>query len=107
MTGAFGEMGNLLKQAQQMQSQLDKLRKQLAETEVEGSAAGGGVRVVVTCDHKVRALTIERDFHAQSDLASLQASILAALQDATAKADRTAEQTLSKVTGGMSLPGLF
>jgi DNA-binding YbaB/EbfC family protein len=107
MTGAFGEMGNLLKQAQQMQSQLDKLRKQLAETEVEGSAAGGGVRVVVTCDHKVRSLTIEREFHAQTDLASLQVALLAALHDANAKADRTAEQTLSKVTGGMSLPGLF
>jgi hypothetical protein len=107
MSGGFGEMGNLLKQAQAMQVQLEKLRKQLAETEVEGSAAGGGVRVVVTCDHKVRSLKIERDFHAQSDAATLEGSILAALQDATQKAERLAEQTMSKVTGGMSMPGLF
>jgi DNA-binding YbaB/EbfC family protein len=107
MSGSFGEMGNLLKQAQEMQRQLDRLRAELAEQVVEGSAGGGAVRIEVTGDRKVRSVHIADEVSQAGDRQMLEDLIQAAITDGIQKAERLAEQTLSKVTGGLQLPGMF
>ncbi|MEO0649654.1 MAG: YbaB/EbfC family nucleoid-associated protein [Planctomycetota bacterium] len=107
MAGSFGEMGNLLKQAQEMQKQLDQLRSQLADQTVEGSAGGGVVRIEVTGDRKVRKVTIADEVAQSGDREMLEDLVATAISDGIQKAERLAEETLSRVTGGLQLPGMF
>lgn len=107
MTSSFGEFGSLLKQAQEMQRELDRVREELRNTTVEGSSGGGAVRVSVTGDRSVVAITIQPEVLAQSDKSLLEDLILSALRDGNARAARLAEERLGKVTGGVRLPGLF
>lgn len=106
MTGPLGELGGLLKQAQQMQRDLDRAREQLAALTVEGSAGGGAVRVTVTGDRKVTKVEISDEALAQGDKEMLEDLILAAVRDGIEKASRLAEEALGKITGGLNLPGI-
>ena len=107
MTSSFGEFGSLLKQAQEMQRELDRVREELRNTTVEGSSGGGAVRVSVTGDRSVVGITIQPEVLAQPDKTLLEDLILSALRDGNARATRLAEERLGKVTGGVRLPGLF
>lgn len=107
MSGSFGEMGSLLKQAQEMQRELDRVRSELRAKTIEGSAGGGLVRVWVTGDRQVTKLEISPEAFKGGDRAQLEELVLAALRDGIGKASRLAEESLAKVTGGMNLPGLF
>lgn len=107
MTGSFGELGSLLKQAQEMQRQLDKVRADLKGRLVEGSSGGGAVRVWVTGDRQVTKIEISDEALANAKKAELEELVLLALKDGTGKAARMAEEALAKVTGGIHLPGLF
>ncbi len=107
MTGSFGEMGNLLKQAQEMQRQIDKIKGELAETPVEGSAGGGAVRVEATCDGKVQKVHISEEAVSSGDRTMLEEMVTAAVRDALQKADERSTRSLSDLTGGMQLPGLL
>ncbi|QDU68809.1 YbaB/EbfC family nucleoid-associated protein [Engelhardtia mirabilis] len=107
MAGSFGEMGNLLKQAQEMQRQLERIRSELAEAVVEGTAGGGAVRVEVTGDRRVQSLSISDEVIKTGDKSMIEDLVLSAVQDGLTKAEQLAEQTMTKVTGGMQLPGMF
>lgn len=107
MAGSFGDMGNLLKQAQEMQRQLDELRSKLAEQVVEGTAGGGAVRIEVTGDRKVRKVTISDEVAKSGDRELLEDLVSTAIADGIQKAERLAEETMSRVTGGLQLPGMF
>ena len=106
MSGSFGELGSLLKQAQQMQRDLDKARAELRERSVEGSAAGGLVKVTVTGDRQVTKVEIAPEA-LERGKAEVEELVLAALRDGIGKAKQLAEETMSRVTGGVNLPGLF
>lgn len=107
MSGTFGEMGNLLKQAQEMQRELDRVREELAKTRVEGRAGGGAVRVDVSGDGMVHKVRIEPELLGSRDAALIEESVLAAVRDGLAKAHKLREEKLSKVTGGLNLPGIL
>ncbi|MCK6448836.1 MAG: YbaB/EbfC family nucleoid-associated protein [Planctomycetes bacterium] len=107
MTGSFGELGSLLKQAQEMQRALDKVRAEMKTRTVEGSAGGGAVRVWVTGDRQVSKLEISEEFAKAASKQELEELILLALRDGIGKATRMAEEACAKVTGGVNLPGLF
>lgn len=107
MTGSFGELGSLLKQAQQMQRDLDRVREELKARTVEGSAGGGAVRVLVTGDRQVTKVTLAPELLQQPDKSLLEDLLVAALSDGIAKATRMSNEALGKVTGGINLPGLF
>jgi hypothetical protein len=107
MSGSFGDMGNLLKQAQLMQKEMDRVRDELRAQTVEGVSTDGLVKAEVGGDRQVRAVSIEPELAATGDAARIQSSVLAAIRDATEKADALREASLSRVTGGMNLPGLF
>lgn len=107
MSGSFGEMGSLLKQAQQMQRELDRVRTELRNKTVEGTAGGGVVKVWVTGDRQVTRVEIAAEAIKDGDKAMLEDLVLAALRDGIGRASRLADESLAKVTGGMNLPGLF
>lgn len=107
MSGTFGEMGNLLKQAQQMQRELDRAREELTKARVEGSAGGGAVRAEVTGDGMLLKVHIRPDLAASGDATMLEDTVLAAVRDALQKAAALRDERMAKVTGGLNLPGIL
>lgn len=99
------DMFDLVKQANQMRGEMRKVQKQLASLEVQGEAGGGMVRIVMTCNHRVRRLEIE-DSLAGERKSMLEDLIKAAFNDALKKVERTVKEQMSSVTGGMMPPGM-
>ncbi|TDJ76365.1 MAG: YbaB/EbfC family nucleoid-associated protein [Planctomycetota bacterium] len=106
MSGSFGEMGNLLKQAQKMQRAMEEAREELRTTTVEGTAGGGLVSVRVTGDGRVDKVELSDDAMRLRDKSALEDLLLAALRDGIGRAAKMSEERLAKVTGGLNLPGL-
>ena len=102
-----GDLGNLLKQAQKMQREMDLARQEISEMTIEGSAGGGAARVEVDGDGTVKAVHLSEEAGAGDDTSALEDLILAAVQDAQTRAEQVKRERLSEVTGGMDLPGLF
>jgi len=88
-----------------MQANMQKAQNELANIEVEGAAGGGMVKVVVTCKHDVRRVTIEESL-LRGDKDMLEDLVAAAFNDAGRKIEQTVQEKLSSVTGGLGLPGL-
>jgi len=107
MSGSAGDMGSLLKQAQEMQRALDRVHAELADTVVDGTAGGGVVRVTVTGAKEVRAVEITPQILKTADHDTLEDLVLSAMRDALRKADELSNESIGKVTGGLDLPGLF
>lgn len=99
-----GNMGNMLKQAQQMQARMAKLKEDLAGQEVQASAGGGAVTVTATCDLKLKSVVINEELASSGDREMLQDLVLAACNAALEQAQSTAGAEMSKLTGGFKLP---
>ncbi len=95
---------NMMRQAQKQLAQLQKIQEELESLTVEGSAGGGAVKVVMTGKQIVESVTIEPEAAEEVDM--LQDLVLAAVNDASTKAQELAAQKMSVVTGGMNIPGL-
>ena len=98
-----GGLGQIMKQAQQMQANLQKAQEELASMEVAGEAGGGMVRVVMTGRHDVRRVTIDPALM-EDDKEMLEDLIAAAVNDAVRKVEKTAQERMSSLTAGMGLP---
>ena len=104
----LGDMGNLLKQAQEMQRQLDKAKTDLRERQVEGQAGGGAVRIVLSGDRQeVHDVHVDADLVRSMEPGMLEDTFQAALRDALHRSHELEKEILGRVTGGMNLPGLF
>ena len=99
-----GGLGNIMRQAQQMQENLKKAQEELARVEVTGSA-GGLVSVTMTCRHDVKRVQIDASLM-QDDKEVLEDLIAAAMNDAVRKAEKTSQEKLSGLTAGLNIPGL-
>ena len=97
-------MGGMLKQAQQLQARMAKLKEDLALREVAASAGGGAVNAVASCDLKLKSVTISEDLMKSADREMLQDLVLAACNAALEQAQSTAGTEMSKLTGGFKLP---
>jgi DNA-binding YbaB/EbfC family protein len=97
-------IGQLMKQAQEMQASMEKAQAELAALEVEGESGGGMVKVRITCKHEVRGVEIE-DSLLEDDKDMLEDLIAAAFNDACRKVESTVQERMSSVTGGLQLPG--
>ena len=95
---------NMMRQAQRMQAQLQKIQEELETMTVEGSAGGGVVKVVMTGKQVVESVTIEPE--AAEDVELLQDLVVGAFNDATNKTQELAASKMSAITGGMNIPGL-
>lgn len=102
-----GGMANLMKQANQMQIKMKKAQEDLAQKEFTGSAGGGAVNVKVNGENKILALTIDPEVIKSGDVEILQDLILAAVNDANKTAKDETAKEMSKITGGMNIPGMF
>lgn len=107
MSSSFGEMGNLLKQAQRMQQALEEAREELAAATVEGRAGGGAVVVTVTGDGRVPKVRLRPDVVASGDHEALEDLLVAALRDGIERAHKMRQERMAKVSGGLNLPGLM
>lgn len=98
-----GGIGQLMKQAQQMQADMQKAHEEMAKLTVNGESGGGMVRMTLTCKHQVRALEID-DSLLSDDKEMLEDLIIAAFNDAVRKVETTVQEKFSGMTAGMGLP---
>ena len=103
----FGNLGNIMKQAQAMQEQLAKIQEQAASKTVDGTAGGGMVTVSVSGAMQVVALKIDPEVLKSGDAEMLQDLIVAATNDALRKARDMMAEEMKSITGGLRIPGLF
>ena len=100
-------MGVNMKMIQQMQTRLEKMQRELAETVVEGSAGGGVVTVRVTGAREFQGISIDPSAVDPDDVEVLEDLITVAIQDAMNRANTLAEEKMGSVTGGLRIPGLM
>ena len=104
---AKGGMGNLMKQAQMMQANLQKAQNELGNIEVEGSASNGQVKITMSCKNEVKKVLIDESLLTDKEL--LEDLILVAVKQAMANADKKAGEMMKNVTGGampnLNMPG--
>jgi nucleoid-associated protein EbfC len=96
-------LGQLMRQAQEMQANVQKAQEELAATEVEGQSGGGMVKVRMTCKYDVRRVEIEPNLIGD-DKDMLEDLVAAAVNDANRKVEKTVQEKMAALTGGFSLP---
>jgi DNA-binding YbaB/EbfC family protein len=101
-----GGMGNVMKQAQQMQERMQKNQEELAKIEVTGEAGAGLVKVTMTCNHSVRRVEIDQSLM-EDDKDMIEDLVAAATNDAVRRVQETTKEKMTDVTGGMPLPPGF
>jgi DNA-binding YbaB/EbfC family protein len=101
-----GGLGNLMKQAQKMQAELQQAQERLAQEEVTGESGGGMVKITVNGKHEVRRVQID-DSLIGDDREMLEDLVAAAINDATHRIAEKAQQSMSGLTSGMGLPPGF
>jgi nucleoid-associated protein EbfC len=99
--GMPGNMNNLIKQAQRMQSQMQENKKVLDEKEFTATAGGGAVSVTVLGTKEIKNLTLDKDAVDPEDVETLQDMIVAALNEAMRQVDAESEKLFGGMTGGM------
>ena len=97
-------LGNLLKQAQDMQARMQELQEQLAQAEVTGTSGAGMVQVTLSGKGEARSIKIDKSLIAPDETEVLEDLLLAAFNDARAKVEAHAAEQMSKLTGGLELP---
>lgn len=107
MAKGIGGMGNLLKQAQEMQAKISKIQEELGQKTVEGSSGGGMVQVTVNGQLNLCAVKIDPTVVNSTEKEMLEDLVLAAVNDGMRKARDMVSAEMSKVTGGFKLPGLM
>jgi DNA-binding YbaB/EbfC family protein len=98
-----GGIGNLMKQAQLMQENMKRVQEQLGQMEVEGQAGSGMVKVLMTCKHETRRVSIDpRLLGDERDM--LEDLVCAAFNDAARRVEATVQEKMAGVTAGLPLP---
>ena len=107
MPGGMGNMNNMIRQAQKMQEQMTKIQEEAEEKTVETSSGGGAVTVVVSGKKQIVSIKISPEAVDPDDVETLEDLIMTATNEAMRMADEMLAREMSKVTGGMNIPGLF
>ena len=98
-----GGIGQLMKQAQQMQADMQKAQEEMSKLTVAGESGGGMVKLTMTCKHEVRGLDID-DTLLSDDKTMLEDLIIAAFNDAVRRVEQTVQEKFSGMTSGLNLP---
>ena len=107
MGGGPQDMNTMIRQAQKMQEDMARVQEELDAREYTAAAGGGVVSATVDGKHTLKALTIDPEAVDPEDVEMLADLVMAAVNEAIRQAVDTSEQEMSKVTGGMNMPGLF
>ncbi|MBQ1502269.1 MAG: YbaB/EbfC family nucleoid-associated protein [Firmicutes bacterium] len=100
-------MQKLMKQAQKMQQDMNRIKAELQEAQVEGVSGGGMVKVVCSGDGEMLSITIDPEIIDPEDKEMLEDMVLAAVKDAMGNAAALSQEKMGSVTGGMNIPGMF
>ena len=100
-------MNAMVKQAQKKQDEIVELQNEIEERDFTATVGGGAVEVVVTGKKTIKSLTIKPEVVDKDDIEMLQDLIISAVNEAVNNVEQTTEEEMSKITGGVSLPGLF
>ena len=103
----FGDMGKMMKQVQKMQADMAKAQEELKEMTVEAAAGGGAVRVVVSGKQEIKEIKISPEVIDPEDVEMLEDLVLAAVNEGLRKSAELQSEEMTKVTGGLKIPGLF
>lgn len=104
--GYGGGRQNMMRQIQKMQEDIARLQQELEEREYSATSGGGAVEAVVTGKHQVKSLNIDKEVVDPEDVEMLSDLIIAAINEAFRKAEQSAAQEMSAITGGINIPGL-
>ena len=105
--GANQNMNSMIRQAQKMQDEIVELQNEIEERDFTATVGGGAVEVVVTGKKTIKSPTIKPEVVDKDDIEMLQDLIISAVNEAVNNVEQTTEEEMSKITGGVSLPGLF
>ncbi len=105
MGGGAQNMNSMIRQAQKMQDQITELQEDIEAREFTATAGGGAVEVVMTGKKTIKTLNIKPEV--AEDIEMLQDLVIAAINETVGQIEQTTEDEMSKITGGVSLPGLF
>ncbi len=100
-------MGQLMKQAQQMQQKMSTLQKELESRELETSSGGGMIKLKINGKQEILAVTINKECVDPNDVEMLEELVKTAVNQAVKESQDMVSKAMSKVTGGLSIPGLF
>ena len=100
------QLAGLMKQAQQMQENMQRAQEELARTEVEGQSGAGLVKITMTCRHDVKRVSIDPSLLGE-DRDMLEDLVAAAFNDGLRKAEATSQEKLGSLTAGMPMPPGF
>ena len=103
----MANFNQMMKQAQQMQAKLGSLQKELETREIEASSGGGMVKVKVNGKQELLSLTINPECVNPEDVEMLEEMVLTAVNQAVKESNDMVSNAMSKVTGGLNIPGLF
>jgi len=98
-----GGLGNLMKQAQKLQQEMQRAQEEIANMEVTGEAGGGMVSVIMTGRHELRRVTIDPELF-KDDKEMVEDLVAAAVNDAVRKVERQSQEKMSSMTAGLPLP---
>ena len=101
--GMPGNMGNLMKQAQKMQRQMEESQKELESAEFTAKAGGGAVEVTVTGKKLIKSIKLQEEIVDPEDIETLEDSIVAAVNEALKQVDDASSSSMSKLTGGLGM----
>ena len=107
MKNPFGNMSNIMKQAQAMQEQMAKVQEQAAAKTVSGTAGGGIVTVTANGAKQIVSVVLDPEVVKSGDVEMLQDLVVAASNEALRKAHEMRAEEMKSVTGGLKIPGLF
>ena len=105
--GGAQNMNAMIRQAQKMQDEITTLQEDIENREFSATSGGGAVSVVVTGKKTIKSLTINKEVVDPEDVEMLQDLVISAINKAVNQVESTTETEMSKITGGVSLPGLF
>jgi len=100
-------LGNLMKQAQQMQSKMAEMQAKMGDLEVTGASGGGMLKVTLNGKYELKGIKIDPSLVSADDVEVLEDLIVAAFNDAKTKAETAMQDEMSKLTGGLNLPAGF
>jgi len=100
-------MGNMMKQAQKLQTQMLRLQEEMADKTVETTAGGGMIKVIANGRQQILSIQIEKEVVNPEDVEMLQDLMIAAVNDALQKSQAMVSAEMSKLTGGLNIPGLM
>jgi len=101
------DMKFLMKQAQMMQKKIEETKAELAQKEIKVSSGGGMIEIVINGQQEIKEIKIEPDVIDANEKEMLEDLILAAVNEAIRQSKELVTQEMSKLTGGISMPGLF